>query len=167
LIFVTIGTHEQPFNRLIQEVDGLVESGLIKERVFIQRGIKSMIPRNCGSAELIPYQEMVEKIKNARIVITHGGPSSILQSLTFGKTPIVVPRQSRFREHVDDHQVHFTKRLEAQKKVIAVYDIEILLEKIEHYEEICNELGIPKISPNGINQLIENLDFYCASVKLI
>ena len=32
MIFVTVGTHEQPFNRLIQKVDELKHDGIIKDR---------------------------------------------------------------------------------------------------------------------------------------
>lgn len=47
MIFVTVGTHEQPFNRLIQEVDHLVETGVIKEEVFIQTGYSTYEPKFC------------------------------------------------------------------------------------------------------------------------
>ena len=30
MIFVTVGTHEQPFNRLVKAIDDLVENGTIK-----------------------------------------------------------------------------------------------------------------------------------------
>ena len=36
MIFVTVGTHEQPFNRLIQKVDELKKDGVITEDVIIQ-----------------------------------------------------------------------------------------------------------------------------------
>ena len=48
---------------------------------------------------------MNELVEKARIVITHGGPSSFLMVLQKGKIPIVVPRQKQFDEHVNDHQV--------------------------------------------------------------
>ena len=35
MIFVTVGTHEQPFNRLVKCVDDLKRDGLIKEDVII------------------------------------------------------------------------------------------------------------------------------------
>lgn len=38
MIFVTVGTHEQPFNRLIQKVDELKRDGVIKDDVIIQTG---------------------------------------------------------------------------------------------------------------------------------
>jgi len=37
MIFVTVGTHEQPFNRLIQKIDELVRDGQIKHDVLIKQ----------------------------------------------------------------------------------------------------------------------------------
>ena len=164
MIFVTVGTHEQQFNRLIQKMDELIDSDIIKEEVFIQRGIKSVIPVNCPSIEMLGYQQMIEKVKNARIVITHGGPGSIMMPLSFKKLPIVVPRQAKFGEHVDNHQINFTKRLELQKKIIAIYEIEMLKKNIEDYEIICRTKDISAISNNSVDLLIKNLDHYCISL---
>ncbi|HEV1925494.1 TPA: multidrug MFS transporter, partial [Streptococcus pneumoniae] len=36
MIFVTVGTHEQQFDRLIKEVDYLKKENLIQDEVFIQ-----------------------------------------------------------------------------------------------------------------------------------
>ena len=37
MIFVTVGTHEQPFNRLVKKIDELKRDGVIKEDVIISR----------------------------------------------------------------------------------------------------------------------------------
>lgn len=50
-------------------------------------------------------------IKDARIVITHGGPASFLNVMSKGKIPIVVPRLSEFNEHVNNHQLIFVQQL--------------------------------------------------------
>lgn len=42
MIFVTVGTHEQPFNRLIQKVDELKRDGVIKDDVIIQTGFSTL-----------------------------------------------------------------------------------------------------------------------------
>lgn len=47
MIFVTVGTHEQQFNRLITCVDEMKENGLIKEEVMIQTGFSTYIPKAC------------------------------------------------------------------------------------------------------------------------
>lgn len=43
MIFVTVGTHEQPFNRLIQKVDELKRDGVIKDDVIIQTGFSTYL----------------------------------------------------------------------------------------------------------------------------
>jgi len=149
MIFVTVGTHEQQFNRLIQEVDRLKGENIIKEDVFIQTGFSTYEPQNCKWSKLIPYKEMQRLNKEARIVITHGGPASFITPLQLGKIPIVVPRQSQFDEHVNDHQVDFSKAvLERNRNIIAVFDIEDLEEKIINYDKIVKQMNKTTTSNN-------------------
>ena len=86
MIFVTVGTHEQPFNRLIQKVDELKKDGVITEDVIIQTGFSTYEPKYCQWSKLIPYQQMIKNVADARIVITHGGPASFIMPLQIGKT---------------------------------------------------------------------------------
>lgn len=44
MIFVTVGTHEQPFNRLIKKIDELKKDGIINEDVIIQTGFSTYEP---------------------------------------------------------------------------------------------------------------------------
>lgn len=111
MIFVTVGTHEQPFNRLIQKVDELKRDGIIKDDVIIQTGFSTYEPNYCQWSKLIPYQQMVKNVADARIVITHGGPASFIMPLQIKKIPIVVPRQYQFNEHVNDHQLEFARNV--------------------------------------------------------
>ena len=53
MIFVTVGTHEQPFDRLLKCIDKMVESGKIKEKVIIQKGYTDYNPCHCESYKLI------------------------------------------------------------------------------------------------------------------
>ena len=76
MIFVTVGTHEQPFDRLIKKIDELKQDGTIQEDVIIQTGFSTYEPKHCQWSKLIPYQQMVKNVADARIVITHGGPAS-------------------------------------------------------------------------------------------
>ncbi len=151
MIFVTVGTHEQQFNRLVEEVDKLKENGIIKEDVFIQTGFSTYEPKYCQWSKLISYKEMNNKIKEARIIITHGGPASFIAPLQIGKIPIVVPRQEKYGEHVNDHQLEFAKSVEERNKnIIPVYDIKDLKEKILDYDKIIEKLN-SKVSNNNEN----------------
>ena len=107
MIFVTVGTHEQPFNRLIECIDSLKRDGVIEEEVIIQTGYSTYEPKYCTWEKMFPFQEMTRFVREARIVITHGGPSSFIMPLQVGKTPIVVPRKQKFNEHVNRPQVFF------------------------------------------------------------
>ena len=142
MIFVTVGTHEQPFNRLVKAVDELKKDGVIVEKVIIQTGYSTYEPKYCQWSNLIPYQQMIKNVKEAHIVITHGGPASFIMPLQIGKTPIVVPRQHKYEEHVNNHQVEFTRYVaERMETIIPVQDISSLGNVISNYDKIVAGMG--------------------------
>lgn len=142
MIFVTVGTHEQPFNRLVKAVDELKRDGIIAEDVIMQTGFSTYEPKYCQWSKLIPYQQIIKNVEDARIVITHGGPASFIMPLQIGKTPIVVPRQHWLDEHVNDHQVEFARNVaERMENIILVEDISKLGNVIKNYDEIVAKMG--------------------------
>ncbi|MGM9912547.1 glycosyltransferase [Floccifex sp.] len=80
MIFVTVGTHEQPFNRLIECIDNLKRDDIISEEVIMQIGFSTYEPKYCKWSKMLPYKEMVNNVAKARIVITHGGSGDIIGS---------------------------------------------------------------------------------------
>lgn len=161
MIFVTVGTHEQGFERLIEEVDRLKKDGIISEEVIIQKGYTKYEPKYCETYELIDYDKLQEYLAKARIVITHGGPASFIAPLSIGKIPIVVPRQKAFDEHVNDHQVDFVKQVVARNNsLIPVYDIKDLEDRIVNYNKIVKNMGDNYISNNKkfVNDLEKEIE---------
>ena len=159
MIFVTVGTHEQPFNRLIQKIDELKKDGTIQDDVIIQTGFSTYEPKHCKWKKMFPYQKMVENVEKARIIITHGGPSTFIMPLQIGKVPIVVPRQKKFDEHVNDHQVEFCRQVsERIGTIVFVEDIETLGDVITNYDQIVAGMGQSMISNNAkFNEELEKL----------
>ena len=159
MIFVTVGTHDQPFNRLIQKIDQLKKDGIIEEDVFIQTGFSTYEPEYCQWSKLIAYQDMIQYVKDARIVITHGGPASFIMPLQIGKIPIVVPRQKQFAEHVNDHQIEFARNVaERMGTIIPVEDIETLGDIIINYDQIVAGMGVRMSSNNSkFNEKLEKI----------
>lgn len=159
MIFVTVGTHEQPFDRLICKVDELKRDGVIAEEVVIQTGYSTYEPKYCQWSKLIPYEQMVKNVEEARIVITHGGPASFIMPLQMGKIPVVVPRQSQYGEHVNDHQVEFTRNVaENMGTIILVEAINELASVISEYDQIVSGMKHSIVSNNQIfNERIENI----------
>ncbi len=140
MIFVTVGTHEQQFNRLVKYMDLWAKGH--DEKVVVQIGFSTYEPKYCKWRKLFAYKEMEKLVNNARIVITHGGPSSFIAPLQIGKTPIVVPRKKEFDEHVNDHQVHFCQAVEERMgTIIVVEDVQKLGGIIDGYEQIHRKNG--------------------------
>ena len=159
MIFVTVGTHEQPFNRLIKKVDDLVADGAIQEKVVMQTGFSTYKPKHCEAHKMMSFDEMQQNLKDARIVITHGGPSSFIEALQFGKVPIVVPRQEKYHEHVNNHQVDFTKLIaERMDNIIPVYNIDDLKRVVDNYNQITMTKNSSESSNNkSFNKKVESI----------
>ena len=91
--------------------------------------------------------------------IERRGPASFIMPLQIGKTPIVVPRQHQFNEHVNDHQVEFARNV-AQRMgtIIPVEDIETLGDIITNYDRIVAGVGHGMSSNNErFNKELEKL----------
>ena len=149
MIFVTVGTHEQQFDRLVACMDRMKEQGILEEEVVIQTGFSTYEPKHCTWSKLLPYQEMVKNVEKARIVITHGGPSSFIMPLQIGKIPIVVPRQKQFGEHVNDHQLEFARAVaERQGTILLAEDMETLQRMLLQYDELVSGMSVGQSSNN-------------------
>ncbi len=159
MIFVTVGTHEQQFNRLIEFIDKMKQDGKIEDEVVMQIGYSTYEPKYCKWDKLIPYSQMEQNVKNARIVITHGGPASFIMPLRMGKIPVVVPRQHDFDEHVNNHQVEFAKEVsERMHTIIPVVNIEELENIIINYDHIVGDMNHNISSNNArFNEELEKI----------
>lgn len=163
MIFVTVGTHEQPFDRLLKCIDKMIDDGKIKEEVICQKGFTDYVPKNYEAKKLIPYDEMQKNIEMARIVVTHGGPASFLDPLKYGKIPVVVPRKKEFNEHVNNHQVDFSKEVEKRMKNIIVAETDAdIVNAILNYDNLIKKMNSSKQSNNAtfckkLKKEIENI----------
>jgi UDP-N-acetylglucosamine transferase subunit ALG13 len=107
MIFVTVGTNEARFDRLLNAVAALPPTD---EEIVVQYGSSIVRPANATLHEFLPFERIVDHVRRARIVVTHAGVGSIIVALSNGKHPIVVPRLKRYDEAVDDHQLFFGRR---------------------------------------------------------
>lgn len=117
MIFVTVGTHQQPFERLLGAL------GALEEELVVQFGYGEP-PAGAARAEaFMPFDAMLAAFREADTVITHAGVGSILCARREGHVPLVVPRRHELGEHVDDHQVELTRSLTELGSVVAVWDV--------------------------------------------
>ena len=137
MIFVTVGTNEARFDRLLHAVAGLE----LDEELLVQHGHSS--PIHSPRAELVgflPFDGMIETIRRARVVVTHAGVGSIMVALANRKRPIVVPRLKSFGEAVDDHQLQLGRRFASAGLVTLVEAPADLAEALERPEEAATVL---------------------------
>lgn len=129
-----VGTDHHPFNRLIGWVDSWCADHP-GARGVVQYGA-SRAPEHAEGRSFYSYKEIDSLLQQADILVCHGGPSTIVESRRRGLYPLVVPRSSALREHVDDHQVRFVDRLAGAGLVRSAKRHE---EFIELLERLCDE----------------------------
>ena len=137
MIFVALGTQKFQFNRLLQMIDQLLDDGRIDEPVFAQVGNSDYKPKNYKYASFLNKYEFEEKIKECDVLITHSGVATIIAGIKNEKKVIVVPRLSKYGEHVDDHQIQIAQSFSKQNYVIMYTesaDLEKLITKAKHHE---------------------------------
>jgi UDP-N-acetylglucosamine transferase subunit ALG13 len=118
MILVTVGTNEQPFDRLVRAAAELD----VGEPLFVQHG-SSGVPHGHGTwVDFLSYEELSEQVACARAVVCHAGVGSIMLARRHGLCPFVVPRRLHLGEAVDDHQLSLARRLDAAGVVRLVED---------------------------------------------
>lgn len=130
MILVTVGTHEDPFDRLVRAADDLAHH--VAEPVVVQRGYSHHPAPACEVFDILPPAAFDRYVREARVVVCHGGLATVDQILARGKTPIVVPRRPERGEHVDDDQVRFAHH--SRDRVLVCEDPGELLEWVLNFE---------------------------------
>lgn len=133
MIFVTVGTERFPFDRLTRAVDEWRDL-LQGEPVFMQTGHGTYSP-SCPHRDFLPFGEFQNKISEARIVISHAGAGTLLMCAALGKVPVMMARESRLGEHVDDHQQMLAERMAERGLILHARDTGDLRECVLHYDE--------------------------------
>ena len=128
-VFVTVGTDIHPFHRLVGWIDEWLTGPGAGVRCFVQAGT-STPPTVAESSERLPYDVMLDRMREATAVVAHGGPGTIMDARRCGKLPIIVPRQNALGEHVDDHQVVFTRKYAATGGALLVESKDALFEAL-------------------------------------
>jgi predicted glycosyltransferase len=113
VIFLTTGT-QLPFDRLVRAVDGWAGATMPGCEIFAQVLPASQdpyTPRNFDTRERLFPKEYAEVFDKAQLIISHAGMGTILTALTRGKQICIMPRQVKYREHRNDHQLATVERL--------------------------------------------------------
>ena len=121
MIFVTVGT-QYPFDRLLSAVEHEIINGNINEEVIVQCGNTNFKSDKMKLVNYMDIDEFNKMIKKASLIISHAGVGTIIDALNMGKTIIVAPRLSKYKEAVNDHQLEILKKFSNLGYIIPLKD---------------------------------------------
>ena len=131
MIFVTLGTQDKTFERLLKAMDKSIEKGEIKEKVIVQAGNTKYESKNMEILDLISPDKFQQLVDECDLLITHGGVGSILSAVKQGKKVIAAPRLKKYNEHVNDHQKQIIKEFAKDGYIIELEDMDKLEEALQ------------------------------------
>ena len=132
LVAVLVGTDHHPFDRLVSWSLRLAAEGWAEW--FVQFGSTpwpSSPPDGVRGSRLLAGGELLDLVGDAGCVVCHAGPGLLMDAAGAGHRPVVVPRDPARGEHVDGHQMLFTRRMAATGKVAAAHDLSTLRARIQ------------------------------------
>jgi len=139
MILVLLGTQNNSFHRLLEEVQKNIDNGNIKEEVVVQKGYTKFESLNMKLYDEIPMEKLNELIEKSDLVITHGGVGSIITALKKEKKVIAVPRLKKYNEHVNDHQIDIIKSFNEAGYILGIDEVEELPEALEKIKKFKPE----------------------------
>jgi len=140
MIFVSVGTEKFQFNRLLVCIDKGIENKEINDTVFAQIGCSDYRPKHYQYQDYLSYNDMVKNINLADVVVIHAGIGSTVLCLELKRIPVLFPRLYKEKEHLDEHQLEFVKKIQTINKVIVAYDEEELINAIRNYHSLVDDV---------------------------
>ena len=111
MILVMLGTQNNDFHRLLEEIEKNIENGNINEEVVVQAGFTKYKSDKMKIFSLTSKEKFEDLIKKANLVITHAGVGTILNCIKLDKPVIATPRLVKYQEHQSDHQIEIIQYL--------------------------------------------------------
>lgn len=154
MILVTLGTQDKDFSRLLRAVEKEIKNGTIKEKVIVQAGHTKFTSKVMEIFDFISNDELDQLVKNADIVITHGGVGSITTAIKYKKKIIAAARLKRYHEHTNNHQVQIIERFAERGYLLALQDFHTLGELIKKAQTM--KVAAYKESKSKMPELVDH-----------
>lgn len=161
MIFLILGTQKFQLNRLLLQIDELIEKGKLTEEVYAQIGHSDYIPQNYKYARFLDRTEFEKKITESDMIITHSGVGSIISAVQAHKPVVVFPRLERYNEHVDNHQLEIAQAFAKKNYVLCCEDanqLEIIINRARTHEF--------DIYHSSTEKIVELLDEFIEDVRM-
>ena len=111
MVFITLGTQGNQFQRCLQMVEELIEKVNPEHDFIAQLGNTKYISDKIKCLDYVPENDFKEYIAKADIVISHAGSGALFSAIQKGKKCIAVARLQKYNEMLNDHQTELVRKL--------------------------------------------------------
>lgn len=126
MIFVTLGTQDKSFTRLLEAIENKIKTGKITDEVIVQAGTTKYKSKYMKIYKLLSIKKIEEYINSCDLLITHGGVGSILSDLKLHKKVIAAARLKKYDEHESDYQIEIVDEFSKLNYIL----------KLDNFDEI-------------------------------
>lgn len=130
MIFVTLGTQDKNFTRLLKAIENC--ESLNNEKIIVQAGYTKYKSKKLEIYNFIEPKQFNQYIKECDLLITHGGVGSIMTGIKNNKKIIAVPRLKKYDEHTNNHQLEIINEFAKDQYLLKV-------ENLNDLDRIINE----------------------------
>lgn len=155
MIFVSLGTQDKSFIRLLMKIDEMIENKTICDEVIVQAGSTKYVSNYMKVFDYISMEEFNQYIEKCDIMITHAGVGTIINGINHGKRVIAVARREKYGEHENDHQVEITQKFEKLGYIVGCLDVSEL------------ESKFPLLSNLETKPYLSNNEAFCKTIELL
>lgn len=155
MIFVTLGTQDKGFERLLKQIDKEICKKTITEKVVVQAGHTKFKSKNMEIFDFDSKENIDKLIDKSTIIITHGGVGSILSAVKKGKIVIAASRLKKYKEHTNDHQKQIVKEFADKGYILELRDFAKLGKLVEKSKNFK-----PKKFTSNTDNFISIIDDY-------
>ena len=110
LVLALVGTDHHPFDRMVNWIDRAAWRH--REVHFVVQHGATAAPVAAEGHDYLAHGQLVSLLRQAAVVVCHGGPGTILDARDAGHVPLCVPRDPGLGEHVDGHQQRFAAMMD-------------------------------------------------------
>ena len=135
LTLIILGTQDKTFPRLLKAIEREMKKGNIKDKVIVQAGQTKYESKNMEIFDFIEMNKFNSLLKEADLVITHGGVGTILSAIRLNKKVIAVPRLKKYMEHENDHQIQIVKEFDKLGYIKACLNLKKLDKVLEEIKD--------------------------------
>lgn len=134
MIFVTTGVSSKPFDRLIRKMDQIAIG--YKGSIIMQTGHNGYKPQHARYFATLSRELYLNYMQQADLVISHAGTGTTMDLILNRKRCVLVPRQKKYGEHLNDHQLQHVEGWGEALKIKVVYDVDELDELVRRINSI-------------------------------